>query len=184
MRATKRSKTQRTSATNSRTSKSPGDAAPRSNPDIPAKRETFDVNALSPSDRARYEAWRERVDECDVTRFKNADNGRPGVQIDGATIMGMISLFEATGAADPAFSQRLLGQISSALGGEDPAEAMNLALTTMRDFKPRDVLEGQLVGQMVGTHVAAMRFLRTATTSTDPERIGQTPGAGNGQNVT
>ena len=140
----------------------------------PAAMAPFDVSSLSPADRERFTRWRERFLASEGIRYK-ADDERPdSIKFDGDLLLGLMAVSEATGVGDASLGSRMLHQVAATFPRrDDQAANPNAALAAMQDLKPQDILEGQLMGQMVGVHNAAMRFLANAASSTDQDQIGR-----------
>ncbi len=135
------------------------------------KAQAFDETKLSARDQERVKIWRERYKPHHITKVKSEErDGKSGVIFDGDAVLGAVGVAEATGTVDPDLSINLLSQ-TSATFGSDEARSTNLALAALHDIHPQDVVEGQLAGQMVGTHNAAMRFLGNACRSSDGDQI-------------
>jgi hypothetical protein len=148
-------------------------AAPPAEAEPPKKKPGFDESKLSARDKERVKKWRARYRDHQVVSLKkDEERGERALKYDGDPVMAMVGVAEATGTSDPQLSDRMLGQVAMTYSSrEDGAANYNCALAATHAFQPQDVLEGQLAGQMVGAHNAAMRFLSNAANSTDADQI-------------
>lgn len=111
----------------------------------------------------------EAINKVMVARLEGPPRLKVSMSEDGAAniksehrdeFTGSALLMEAVGTSDVDFFGGLIGQLSTAGGGESDEFSLNFLLAVVKGIKPKDQIEAMLAAQMAAVHSATMGFSR------------------------
>lgn len=126
---------------------------------------------LSDAELVRLNSFKKRYEERKLARFKSEVKDGHSITFKGSVVMGAMCLSEASGTIDNALAGEIVGQVASTFRREETVDAYNLALAAMYDFRPNNLLEGQLCSQLIASHNLSMTLMARASHGTNQEHV-------------
>lgn len=127
---------------------------------------------LPPEERARLEAYRDRLREhsCHRPPSVRPRKGSKELEPEGDPLLYLAALSEATGTVNRELGLKLSEQVRlcSPDWFRGTTDNHNVALAMLHGIAPKNELEGMIGVQMVAAHNLAMEFMRRSMVSEQP----------------